>query len=415
MRLLMIVPYYEPDLGPSAPLFTLLSQELVNRGHQVVVITTVPHYPTGYVTAEYQGKLIYHSSSNCVEVHRVSVPSVSRANLAKRLLQFFCYQIGATLVGIGQKYDAVLVANPALWVWLPFFFHVYLRRKPAIFSIHDVFPDVGINLGIFRSKPVIWVVAWLERFCLSNAKFVRILSDSFKPGLRALGVPDEKLALIYDWVDIDLIQPINLCNRFAEENQLCDKFVILYAGNIGFSQGLENVLFAAKWLAEQDHLVEFVFVGEGAERQQLMAQAAQLQLANVRFLPFQPRERLSEVLATANIALVPLRTGIGFGSLPSKTYSILASGRPLLASVDAGTEIRQLIEEAEAGFCVPPEDAVALANAILALKNDPELCQILGRNGRHWAELHHSPKAAAKRFEDLFISAIGQHHQMETQ
>jgi colanic acid biosynthesis glycosyl transferase WcaI len=404
MRVLMIVPYYAPDLGPSAPLFTMLSAGLARRGHQVTVITTVPHYPSGQVPTEFRGRWLWRSSENSVEVVRVTLPSVKRADLAQRLLQFICYQFGATWAGLGQQYDAVLVANPALWVWLPFTWLVVLRRKPAVFSVHDVYPDVGITLGIFRHRPVIAAVTGLERFCLNHAAVVRILSDSFRPGLHALGVSDTKMALVYDWVDTDLIRPLPRDNAFARETGLTDRFVVLYAGNLGLSQGLEHVLTAAALLAAYGD-IRFVFVGDGAAREQLVTQAEQHRLANVQFLPFQPRARLAEVLATADVSLVTLQRGVGWGSLPSKTFSILASGRPMLASVDEGSETWCLVNRAEAGLCVRPESPSHLAEAILTLKQDAALRERLGRNGRIWAERYHSPQSAAEQFENLLLVA----------
>lgn len=402
MRVLMIVPYYAPDLGPSAPLFTMLAIGLVRRGHEVTVVTTVPHYPSGNVPEDFRAMRVQRSCEQDVEVIRVPLPSMNRANLVQRLLQFICYQLGATWAGLSQRYDAAIVANPALWVWLPYVCLVVFRGKPSVFSVHDVYPDVGVTLGVFRHKAVIGAVASMERFCLNHAGIVRILSESFRPGLYALGVPDAKMALIYDWVDTDLIHPLPRDNRFSQEHHLTDRFVVLYAGNIGLSQGLEHVLTAAELLADHPDF-HFVLVGDGAGRQQLAAQAEQRQLANVQFLPFQPRACLPEVLATADISLVTLRHGIGAGSLPSKTFSILASGRPVLASVDEESETWNLIERAEAGLCVPPESPAQLAEAILRLSQDDGLREQLGQNGRVWAEKYHSPQSAAEQFEKLLV------------
>jgi colanic acid biosynthesis glycosyl transferase WcaI len=405
MRLLLIVPHYAPDLGPSAPLFTMLAGELARRGHAVTVIAAVPHYPSGTVQPAYRGARIRRSTEEGVEVIRVPLPSITRSDLAQRLLQYGCYQAGAAWAGRNLRYDVVLAANPALWVGLPFACLAVARHTPAVFTVHDVYPDVGVTLGVFRHKPVIAAVARLERFCLSRAAAVRILSESFRPGLRALGVPDAKMTLIYDWVDTDLIRPLPRDSAFALETGLTGKFVVLYAGNVGLSQGLEHVLAAAGLLADQPDL-QFVIVGDGAGRARLGLQAQQMGLTNILFLPFQPRPRLPEVLATADVSLVTLQGGIGKGSLPSKTFSIFASGRPLLASVDEGSEAWEMVVRAGAGVCVPPEDPARLAGAILALKQDPDLRQRLGRNGRQWAEGHHSPQAAAERFERLLLDAV---------
>jgi colanic acid biosynthesis glycosyl transferase WcaI len=245
----------------------------------------------------------------------------------------------------------------------------------------------------------------MERFCLNNSNIVRIISDSFRPGLRALGVFDDKMALVYDWVDTEIIRPLPRENVFAREHDLIGQFVVLYAGNLGLSQGLEHVLTAAEMLADHSD-ISFVFVGDGAKREYLVSQAEQRQLTNVKFIPFQPRQRLSEVLASADVSLVTLQRGIGTGSLPSKTFSILASGRPVLMSIDEESETWNLIKRAGAGVCVPPENPTALVGAILSLKKDPELRECLGRNGRAWAEKHHSPQSGAKQIEKLLFEAI---------
>jgi colanic acid biosynthesis glycosyl transferase WcaI len=328
-----------------------------------------------------------------------------RANLTKRLLQFLCYQFLATWAGFFQRYEVAFVANPALWVWLPFTCLVVMRQKPSVFSVHDVYPDVGVTLGIFRNEPVIRAVAGMERFCLNHSSLVRILSNSFRPGLRKLGVSESKMFLVYDWVDTDLIRPLPRDNAFAREHGLSKRFIVLYAGNLGLSQGLEDVLAAAEQIIDH-HDIHFVFVGGGAGRDHLVALAEKKQLVNVQFLPFQPRARLPEVLASSDVSLVILRRGIGAGSLPSKTFSIMASARPLVAGVDEGSETWKLVKRAEAGICVPPENPGKLAEAILALRQDQELRENFGRNGQIWAERHHSPQSAAEKFENLFSQAI---------
>jgi colanic acid biosynthesis glycosyl transferase WcaI len=223
--------------------------------------------------------------------------------------------------------------------------------------------------------------------------------------MRSLGVSDAKTVLIYDWVDTDLIQPMSRENSFSREHGLVDSFVVLYAGNIGLSQGLENVLTAAEKLSGVAE-IRFVFVGDGAGRERLEKDAAKRGLTKVLFIPFQPRARLPEVLATADVSLVILQKGIGSGSLPSKSYSILASGRPLLASVDTESDMARLVERSQGGICVPPEDPEALAQAIRTLKANPLQREKFGINGRAYALKFHSPVSAAEQFDELLRKAI---------
>lgn len=404
MDILVLEPYYEPDGGPAAPLFTMLSQELVRCGHRVTVLTAVPHYPSGKVPQAYRGLKTRRHLEDGVEVIRVPLPSVNRTRLWQRLAQFLAYQVGAILAGWHLSFDVFVTITPSLEIWLPFTYFSAVRRKPAIYSVHDVYPDTGIRLGIFSNKAVIKAVTLLERYCVDHAQIVRILSRSFEKGVRKLGAPRSKIRLIYDWVDTELITPLPKNNSFALEQGLNESFVVLYAGNIGFSQGLEHALEAAKLLTDED--IRFVFVGEGAAKDSLAETARSLQLTNVGFLPFQPRDRLPEVLATADVSLVVLRKGMGFNSLPSKTLSTLASGRPMVASIDEHSDTWDLVERSQSGICVPPESPIRLADAIRTLKQSPELRATMGRNGRDYALKHHSTRAAARAFEAIFTEAI---------
>lgn len=405
MRLLVVTPHYPPDGGPSAPLFGMLCETLARRGMEVTVISAAPHYPSGRVLKEYRGSWVRRTEENGVRVLRVWVPSLDRSRFPRRALQFLCFQVGAALAGLSRRYDVALIANPGLEIWLPFAVHSVLRRTPTVFLVYDVYPDIGIALGIFRNRAVVSAVAALERYCLKHSASVRIISESFAPSLRALGVPASKLVLIYDYVDTELIKPLPRRNAFAAENGLTDKFIVLYAGNIGLSQGLEDVLLAAERLSPCPDLL-FVFVGDGTGRAELVAEAQKRRLDNIRFLPFQPRARVAEVLASADVSLVVLKKGIGVQSLPSKAYSILASGRPLLASVDEQSATADLVKRSKAGLCVPPEDPGRLAEAVLTLRSAPEWREELGRNGRLYALQHHSVEFAAARFEEVFGAAV---------
>src|SRR5512147_713329 len=148
MKILIISYHYLPDLGPSAPLLTMLCENLVKLGHQVTILTTVPHYPSGRVPPEFRGRgrLWRRSVENGVNVVRVTLPSVDRSKLSQRMLQFLCFQVGATLAGMGKRYDVAMVGTPALAVWLPMAVLAVLPHIPAVYSVHDVYPGVGITL-----------------------------------------------------------------------------------------------------------------------------------------------------------------------------------------------------------------------------------------------------------------------------
>lgn len=405
MHILLITPYYAPDLGPSSPLVAMLCEDLVALGHTVEVLAAVPHFPTGAVPAAYRGRLWQTETRNGVQVHRVWVPEGDRSRLVHRALVFAIYQVLSAAAGLMRRCDALIILNPALETWLPFAVLSTLRGKPAIFGVWDVYPDVGVRLGIFRQRAVVALVGALEDFCLRGARAVQVLSNGFIPPLVGRGVPPEKLVLIPPWLDTDFHRPVPRRNPFSNEAGLDERFVVLYAGNLGHSQGLEHVLEAACAFRADDQ-VRFVFVGDGAQRAALQEQARQMELSNVLFLPFQPRERLPDVLATADVALVSLRAGVGQDSLPSKTFPLLASGRPIVAAVDEGCETWNLVQRAGAGLCVAPETPAQLVQALHVLRQDAALCAHMGQCGRAYALRHHDRRIAAQAFDDLLNQLV---------
>jgi colanic acid biosynthesis glycosyl transferase WcaI len=403
MRILILTTYYAPDLGPGAALFTMLCEDLARLGHQVSVLAAVPHYPTGTVPAKYRGRLFQREVRNGVNVTRVWVPTVNRSKLSLRLLTFVVYQLLSTMAGLALRYDIVLAGNPALEVFLPFAVLSVLRRRPAIFSIHDLYPDIGVRLGIFRHKPVIRLVGWMEDFCIKHARFVRVLSEGFRRAILARGVAESKIVLVWDWLDPRFIRPMPRSNALSAQWNLDDRVVVLYAGNMSFSQGLEQILEAASRLSTYTR-IQFVLVGGGAAKRTLEERAQRDGLRNVQFFDFRPQEELPLVLATADISIICLKWGVSSDSVPSKFYSILASGRPVIAAVDPESDTSRLVQRARCGICVPPEQPEDIAQAVLDLYHDQTLRGEMGNNGREYVVANHGRAAAAHRFHELIVS-----------
>jgi len=383
----------------------MLSEDLVRLGHQVSVIAALPHYPSGRVASEFRGRWLHREVRGGVDVTRVWVPSLNRARLGQRMLAFLCYQLMAATVGWRHRYDVMLVTNPALETALPFFALGVLRRKPVLFSVHEIYPEVGIELGVFGAGLTARAVRWLEDFCLGQAQCIRVLSAGFRRVLLARGVLDQKMAVVGDWLDTDVVRPLPRVNSFSREHGLNDAFVAMYAGNLGLSQGLEQLLAAAALLAN-NATVRFVVVGDGAAKEHLQRRAASEGLSNLVFLPLQPVESLPEVLATADVSIVVLKRGMARHSVPSKCYSIMASGRPLVAVVDPESDTWRTVREADCGLCVEPENPRALANAILTLAHDPDARARFAANGRAYVVERHSRMSAARRIAGLLSGLV---------
>jgi len=207
--------------------------------------------------------------------------------------------------------------------------------------------------------------------------------------------------VIPNCVDTDYITPRAKDNAFARREGLVDRFVVLFAGNAGLSQGLEHVLAAAKALGDHREIL-FLLVGNGAAKPALEAQAAEMGLGNVRFMPFQPWEEVPDLYASADVCLIPLRKGIAQDSVPSKAWTIMAAGRPIVASVDMGSDISTELRQAGCALCTPPEDPAALARAILELYADPARRERMGANGRCYVAARYTPEIVARQYDELF-------------
>jgi len=405
MHLLIITPYYDPDLGPSAPLITMLAKDLVNNGYMVTVLTAVPHYPSGQVQDQYRKYIWKWDLEDGVNICRVRVPSGNRSNLMHRLLTFLVFQILTSLIGVRQKYDTLIVTNPAVEAYLPFWSLGVLRRKPTLYCVWDLYPEAGIRAGIFHNSIEIKLVRWIENYCLSHAVAIQVLSDAFLLNICQRGVLVDKISVILPWLDIEFIKPLPRWNDFSIEYGLSDSLVVMHAGNIGYTQDLDSVLEAAHRLVD-DPRIKFVLVGDGPERLRLMQKTRELGLRNLTFIPFQSRQRLPQVLASADLTLVSQKAGFEWDLLPSKLFPALASGRPILAVVSPLSAASVLITQAQAGVCVPPGEPTLLAQQIITLLGDPEERRRMGENGRLFAEQHYSRSQATAQFVGILTRMV---------
>jgi colanic acid biosynthesis glycosyl transferase WcaI len=324
-----------------------------------------------------------------------------------RLVGFLIYQILSSLVCLRVSFDVALVTNPAIETFLQFGTISFLRRRPTLYGVWDLYPEVGVALGVFRHKPVVWLVKHLEGICVKRSTAIQVLTGGFVAPLSERVANPKKIVVIPAWVDTDFVHPIAGSNGFSEELGLAGRSVVLYAGNLGLSQGLESVLEVAAKLAERSD-IEFVFVGDGPARDFLREEATRLQLKQVRFVDFQPQSRLPEVLATADVALVTQKRGLSHLSIPSKAYPILASGRPIVAVGDDGGGLFNLIHESQAGVCVMAGDTEGLKTAISDLLAAPKVRQEMSRRGREYAVRYHSREAATGKFESILARIVAE-------
>ena len=400
LRLAVLCPHFEPDTAPTGAVMTRIVRELVARGHEVHVVTALPWYRTHSIEPEWMGRRVRRTVVSWGSITRVDpFPGDDKANLVRRAAGFAGFSVLALWQGIrGGRVDGVLAMSPPLTNGLVGWAIKIVRRGPLVFNIQDIFPDAAIETGAITNRWIISSSRWLERFSYKRADAVTVLSNDLRDNVVAK-LPDRcasRVHVIPNFVLTNEIRPLDRMTKYRTDLGIGDEAVVLYAGNVGFSQSLELVVAAARAMPD----VTFLINGEGSAKAALEIEVTGL--ANVRISGYQPIERLAEVLATGDIHVVPLRAGLGRVSVPSKTYSILAAGRPVLAAIDAGTEVPRILDSSGGGVAVAPDDAVAFIAALRELVSDSESAAAMGRRGRAWVEAAASPAAVAEAYESLF-------------
>ena len=410
MRVQVICPHFEPDAAPTGVVMTEIAHRLIDAGHELDIITSLPWYTHHAVEKGWGGRPVRKEKMPWGTISRVHPFPTDKRNIPARALAFAGFTMLATVVAVVRRRrpDVVLAMSPPLTLGLAGWVAARVRRVPLVFNVQDIFPDVAIEVGAIKGRRLIGLLRWLERFVYRRADAVTVLSDDLrenvlsKMGEAGVGGTTE-VRVIPNFVDTERIQPGPRLNSYRRQHDLGERVVVMYAGNIGFSQPLDLMIDAARVLAHRDD-VTFVINGGGSERPRLEEEAAGL--SNVRFIDFQPPDLLAEVLAAADVHVIALRKGLARSSVPSKLYSILAAGRPVLASIDLDTEVHSVIDLHQCGLSVEPEDSDAFVAAVTALIDDPDARASMGEKGRSFVETWVSPAGVAAAYVELFIELI---------
>ena len=403
MRILVICPHFDPDTAPTGVVITEIVERLADRGHTIEVVTSLPWYREHRVESGWSGRLWRHQTTAWGRVTRVHPFPGNKANLLARAAGFAGFTVLAGLAALFRRRrpQVVLVMSPPLTLGVVGWLVARLRRVPFVFNVQDIFPDVAVEVGAISNRRVIAALSGLERFVYRRADTVTVLSDDLADNVANKIGSVQTVRVIPNFVNTEQIQPSSRDTPYRKALDADGRTVVMYAGNLGFSQPLELVVETARrWASERDDVV-FVINGGGSARASLEAAAEGIE--SIRFVDYQPADRLNEVLASADIHLVLLRTGLARSSVPSKMYSILAAGRPVLASVDADTEVARVVTEHGCGVAVEPEDLDAFAAGLEALLDDHAARQEMGRNGRKFVEQWVSPAGVAGLYDALFL------------
>lgn len=405
MRILLLTLYFAPDIAANAVIMTELAEELAALGHQVTVVTAFPHYAGNVIESRYRGQVIQQDEYKGIRVIRTYLYTSPRKRRSLvRILSYISFNFLSTLAGLfSRDQDVILAPSPPLTIGLSAYVISRVKLIPYVYNVQDIYPDVVIKLGILKNPFGKALFHLLEPFVYGHARHITVISEGFRANLLRKGVPQEKLTIIPNFVDTNFIRPLHRNNSFRQRFGLNGRFVVLFAGNVGHSQDLEHVLESAALLQDSNHIA-FVIVGNGSRKEQLKDQARKMGLNNVHLIPFQSRQKVPQIYATADISLVTLRKGIALDSFPSKVYTIMASARPVIAAVDPNSDVWDLIKQTECGLCVEPENPQALAQAIRTLYADTASRERMGDNGRKHVVQYYTRQVVARQYHGLLTS-----------
>lgn len=402
MRILLLAHYYPPETGGASSRLSGLARWLVHQGHQVTVITGFPNYPSGQIPEAYRGKAWAVEQDAGVTLLRVWVFARPYRRSWQRLANYFSFVFTASLAALfhRRRYDVVMASSPPLFIGLAGVAWSVLRRTPLVFDVRDLWPEVAIEAGAYaRDSLFVKVSEMLERFFYRRARRVVAVTQRKIDKLRARGVPEHKLALVENGVDLDLLA-VPADPQLREKYQLKDSFVCVYAGLIGVCQGVGMILEAAERLRGRGF--HFLIAGDGVERPQLMQLAKDRNLDNVTFLGSLPKEAIPGMLKAADLPLVPLSNTQIDDAIPSKLLEAWGCGMPLLFL--GGGEARGLVEAVGGGMTADPSGE-ALAAALIEMASDRARLRQWGETGhafvRDQLDRPQLAQKLARVFEDI--------------
>jgi colanic acid biosynthesis glycosyl transferase WcaI len=406
-RVLILTLVFPPDGVSTAVIMGDLALDLKRTGHDVTVMTTVPHYNRDTGAEARQplrrawGPLLSRSEHGGVPVMHVAMPKKNASKLLRLLAwaQFHVLSVVAT-IALVRKVDVIVAPSPPLTIGVCAWLLGLVYRAPFIYNVQELYPDIAIRMGAIRHRPIMRALFALERFVYARAGAITVIADGMRQRVLEKGVAPEKVRLIPNFVDVDDMPRVPRDNAFSREHGLQPYFVVTYAGNMGPAQGLGAVLDAAVLLRGEPRL-RFLFVGGGGEQDRLRSMARDRGIDNVQFLSHQPYARVPEIYAASDLCLVPLSGQAGFDAVPSKVYRIMACARPLLVQTIADSDLAVLVRAAQSGVIVAPEAPEALAAAVRELMCAPARCAAMGEAGRAHVLQHYGRTSVSGLYEAL--------------
>ena len=408
MDIFLVTPYYPPEIGGGAHLIYELAVSLKAKGHDVTVLTGYPRYNVNVVPSQYRRTLWMNETQNGISVKRIRIPSFPRTSKIARGVEHLVFGLWlSVLTALVPRADVAMVYSPPLPVAWMICLLGKMRRIPVVVNIQDLFPREAVELGMLTNPLLIRLFEVMERQVYSLAARMTVHSPGNKEHVVQQAGKRERVQVVGNWVDLDRIRPGEHDNGFSRQHGLGGRFVVSYAGTMGWAQDMGTIIRSAAHLREHKDVL-FLLVGDGVEKQKAQVMSQKMGLENILWLPIQPWSIYPEILAASDICLINLHPELRTPVVPSKLLSIMAAARPVIASLPAESDARHIIDDAGCGLCVDAGDEVALADAIRKLALDRALGKKMGQRGRTYAEEHLSREACTSEMEAVMKNAIGE-------
>ncbi len=403
MKIRVFSHYYSPEGNAPASRMSAMCSHWASQGHDVEVITCVPNVPNGVAYEGYRNRLCQTEVLRSVKVTRVWTYLSANKGTVGRILNFVSYMVMAVVVAwFRRRPDIVVATSPQFfcgWAGL-LSARMRFRHVPFVLEIRDMWPDSIVAVGAMNNKRILALLYRLERWLYAGADHIVTVGEGYWEDLVYKGVPRSKLSIIPNGVDRDIFWPRDATDTLAQFG-IHDRFTCAYIGTIGMASGLDVVIEAAEKLNSlgRDDIT-FLLVGDGAERERLEQTASERGLDNLVFTGRLPKQQMPEVLAATDVCLVHLRKVDLFKRvLPSKIFEMAAMEKPIILGVEG--HAAALVQTANAGICIEPENAEELVQAVCSLASDSARCQEYGRSGRDHVMEHYDRTVLADEYLDI--------------
>lgn len=403
MRILLLTDSYPPEIRSTSQIMYDFAEELKERGYEVSLITTKPRYN---LTKE-KSRLTYDlvTDENGVRVVRIDVPSLHKTNYLKRgiaslILPFLFYH--HIKKEVSERPDVIFVYSPPLTLGIAGIWAKKHFNSKLVFNVQDIFPQNAIDLGILKNPLLIKFFEWLEEYIYKRANVITVHSEGNRKFLLdKKKQPDYKVKIVYNWINYERFKNVSSQKNFRSIFGLESKFIILFAGVVGPSQGLDVVVDVAKELQDNPE-IHFLIVGDGTEKEKLTEKIRNLGLENISFHSFIEEKDYPKLLKEADVGLVSLSAKNKTAVVPGKLMGYMAAGLPVLAVLNKESDGHQIIKAAECGFGLFPQDKKGIINAVLELKSNKKLREQFGENGRIFAQKNFARDDCVDKYENIF-------------